>query len=196
MNKERKEISEHEKFHLKNEFKPDYIPEHRDKMGKLAQEAQQKDTDSLNAQELGAEMTKNYMAELFKTYQEGEKIYKGDFFLVVLTKRERAMVNVLRNFFLHRSSCPTPNYDQAVYHYQKKEDRMVLLWVIPDREFCFYIKDNILGLSKELKDLSQFVFDFDDGTLMTMAKKLNNEDVLEGGITMQILKEGSHGIIQ
>src|SRR5271170_4336109 len=179
MDKKNKTKSEHERHCTPNPLKPDYVPEKRDMLGKLVQDAMSKPQGHVEVNELGNEMTDKYMMELFTTVEAGKKVYKDDFFVVVLTKREFVLTNVLRNFFLYRQSCPTPNYDQAVYHYQKKDNKLVLLWVIPDREFSFHIKDNILSLDKEFKDLSQFVLDFADGTLMKLAKKLNKEDILE-----------------
>jgi len=44
----------------------------------------------------------------------------GDFFIVVLLKKERLLENVLRNYFIATKACPTPHYDQTVYRYDHK----------------------------------------------------------------------------
>ncbi len=189
MNEESKDLTPHEMNHVPEAHKPDYVPEKRDLLGHLAAKARAEDTYVVTAQEQGAQMTDNYVTEVLKTLEAGQKHYSGDFFIVVITKQEPTMINVLRNYFFYRASCPTPDYDQAVYHYKKQDDELVFLWVIPNRDFCFHIVDNILTLDEEYRELAKLVLDFNDGTLGVLAKKLNREDVLEGGVIMQILKE-------
>lgn len=159
----------------------------RDKTaGQIATELVEKDLVTTCAQEQGQEMTRTYIDELLKTLQDGKSKLKTDFFVVVLTKREKLLTNVIRNYFLYRSTCPTPNYDQAVYHYTQKDDSLVLLWVLPDRDYCFNLRDNALMLDKEYHELLGFILDYADGKLLQKAKILNKEDILEGRV---ILKE-------
>ena len=102
--------------------------------------------------------------------------------------------NVVRNYFFYRSSCPTPDYDQAVYYYTKGSDELNFLWVIPSKSFCIHLVDNALTIDKEYKELLGIVLDFNDGTLYNLAKKLNNEDVLEGGVVLKILDDNKKEI--
>lgn len=162
----------------------------RDTVGKLAVEAQQKDPVSTDARELGGEMTKPYMKELFETLEKGKQAIPGDdFFLVVLTKREHLLKNVVRNYFFYRHTCPTPDYDQAVYHYKKGDDSVDFLWVIPSREGAHGLVENALMVDPELKELLGFVLDFKDGTLFKKAQTLNGEDKLEGRVVLEELNE-------
>lgn len=114
-----------------------------------------------------------------------------DFFVVVITKIEKAFVarNVIRNYFLARRSCPLPNYDETVFLYTHEDENIRLLWALPNRDACMHIKENPLSMKPEEKQLVQFVLDFSDGTLGAIAKKLNNEDVLKTGIVLT-LNEG------
>lgn len=156
----------------------------RETAGKIATDLMQKELETTCPVEQGNEMTKSYVKELERTLKDGTSALSGDFFIVVLTKKERLLQNIIRNYFFYRCTCPTPDYDQAVYHYEKEGGRVDLLWVIPTRNICFELKDNATTLSNEYKILLGFVLDFADGTLYKKACILNNEDTLEGGIVL------------
>lgn len=103
------------------------------------------------------------------------KVFPGDFYIVVLTKKERLMQNVLRNYFTARTTCPTPNYDQAVYKYHRDSGEVEFLWVVPSIEAVNYMSNNSIYIPKEQFDLLGYVLKFKDGSLMKLAKKLNGE---------------------
>jgi len=161
----------------------------RESVGKLAIEAQQKTPESTDPREIGNEMTKPYVSELFKALEDGKKKIDGSFFLVVLTKRERLLKNVIRNYFFYRYSCPTPDYDQAVYRYDREGDSLDLIWVLPNREYSFHLKDNMINLDKEYKGLLSYILDFDDKTLFKKARTFNNENNLIGNVTLEEIHE-------
>ena len=87
------------------------------------------------------------------------------------------MNNVIRNYFLTRFSCPTPEWDQAVYKYDTKSDSLDFLWVVPAKDICKNLKDNALNIDPSEKELLNFVLSFEDGTLLQLSKKLNNEQI-------------------
>lgn len=128
-----------------------------------------------NALELGGKMLSGFNENLELCAQRGKKERKGDFFIVVLRKRETVVDTIVRSLFIHRKTCPTPNYDQIVYQYIAKDDRLKEIWVIPDRESCHILKQNALQVDKSERDLLKFVLDFDDGTLFKIMSKLNGE---------------------
>jgi hypothetical protein len=101
--------------------------------------------------------------------------FEGDFYVVVLTKKERLMQNVLRGYFFARQSCPTPDYDQAVYKYSREDDRLDFMWVVPNSDSVNYMKNNPHKVPKDKYALLKFVLQFADGSLLRLAKKLNNE---------------------
>ena len=153
----------------------------RDTVGKHALELMTKIPDSRDPVELEREMHKEYeknVLECAATFKQANTIPIGKwFYVVVLTKREPLMPNVLRHYFLARSSCPTPDYDQAVYAYDPHDDRIDFLWVIPSKDACLHLKDNALQVADAEKDLLKFVLQFADGTLFKIAKKLNGEQI-------------------
>lgn len=148
----------------------------RDTIGKLSTELLQKDTVSDHSVgEQMQEQLSDYEDNVLACINRGKDYFTGDFYVVVITKRERLMQNVLRHYFFPRISCPTPDYDQAVYKYTHADEQIEFLWVIPDKESCFYMRDNRLNLGTEQNQLLLFVLDFLDGSLDKKARVLNGE---------------------
>lgn len=145
-------------------------------IGSLVNEIRQKEQETRDPIALQKELQKDYVNELIECVLKDRNNYDGDFYVVVLTKQERLMREVLRNYFFSRNSCPTPDYDQSVYRYRAKDEEIEYLWTIPDRQTCIIFKDNALKIVPEERDLLQHVLDFSDGTLMRLAKELNNEE--------------------
>lgn len=151
------------------------MAEKRETVGKISSELLQKEPETRDPIELEREMHKDYVNHVYDAVARGKTEFPGDFFVVVITKKERLMQNVLRNYFLARSTCPTPEWDQTVYRYKRADDLIEFLWVVPSKDTCQLFKDNALEISPEEKDLLRFVMDFTDGTLLKLAKRLNKE---------------------
>lgn len=164
-------------------------PKNRPTVGAISDSLKLKTPETLDPLEQAGAMTSTYMDELTQTAINGKHAHPDDFFVVVLTKSERLMPNVIRNYFLHRRTCPTPDYDQAVYHYKKDDDALHFLWITPSKEACIYIKQRPLEIDDDQYELRSYVLDFADGTLAKKAMKLNNEDVLEGKVVLQEVKD-------
>jgi hypothetical protein len=132
------------------------------------------------------EQLSDYEANVVECMDAGKKVYSGPFYITVLTKKEKLMENVLRHYFFHRATCPTPDYDQAVYRYCPINAALEFLWVIPDKDTCYYLRDNALVVDPKERQLLQYVLELFDDTLMLKAKRLNGELVttpfLEKGI--------------
>lgn len=145
-------------------------------VGEISYDLAQKPLETTDPKEQAREQLKEYEDNILICVEKNKKEIKGDFFVVVLTKNEKLMPNVFRHFFFARHTCPTPNYDQAVYKYYANDERLDLIWVIPDRNSSHWIKDNALTIPKDHKQLLNFVLDFDDGSLYKLCKKLNGEE--------------------
>lgn len=150
--------------------------------GELALELQAKqDGNPLNGgvtpNEQAKEQLIDYQPSLAKCVKEHERLFgvQADFFVVVITKKEPLLENILRNYFIGRKSCPSPDYDQAVYHFHGKTGDLELVWVIPSRDTCYLMLDNALLLPSNQKELLGYVIEFKDGTLFKLMKKLNKE---------------------
>lgn len=148
----------------------------RDTVGKLSSELLQKEErPDHSAFEQMQEQLTGFEEYFDNTLAVGKNTHPGDFYLVVITKRERLMQNVLRNYFFTRYSCPTPEWDQTVYKYHRVDDRVEFLWVIPSKFACMDLIEHKHEIDLSLSKLLRYVLDFHDGTLDELARKLNNE---------------------
>jgi len=149
----------------------------KETVGKIATDLAAQDIHPQSAIELEREIHKEYEKNLLECIERGKKEYQADFFIVVITKKERLLPNVLRHYYFPRFTCPTPEYDQTVYKYYWTHDAYEFLWVVPDKNTCHYFRDNALHVQESERDLLKFVLDFYDDTLMKLSKKLNGEEL-------------------
>ncbi len=136
------------------------------------------DKNDHSVEEQMREQLNDYEKNVYECALLGSTIYNSDFYIVVLTKKEKLMENVLRHYFFHRQTCPTPDYDQAVYRFNSSIQALEFLWVIPSKDTCYYLKEHALEIPYKERELLQYVLDFFDDTLMVKAKKLNGELLL------------------
>lgn len=155
------------------------MTERKKTVGEVALELQQKTPEEYNAVDFATDDNgplQEWEYNILKTVERGVKDHPHqDFYVIVINRRYRIVHNVTRCDFFYRLSCPTPDYDQTVYKYHHKTDDIEFLWVIPAQDACHYLKDNALLVAPEEKPLLQFVLDFADGTLFTLARRLNGE---------------------
>jgi hypothetical protein len=104
-----------------------------------------------------------------------EPIKDKDFYVVVLTKKEPALANLFRNYFITATCAPTPTYDQTVWKFNQKTQNIELLWTVPNKEDCIMYKQNAAIVDPEEHQLLKYVLDFYDGTLDKLAVTLNKE---------------------
>lgn len=83
------------------------------------------------------EIDKKYFSEIEECVKKhkGKPNFEGDFFIVVIVKKERLMENVVRRYFVARQTLPTPAYDQTVWRY-RKGGQLEYIWTIPDHNTC------------------------------------------------------------
>lgn len=148
-------------------------------VGAYSYELQQKSDEKINPIDLQREIHKgnsnddSYENQVLIAVNSGKSHYKGDFFVVVLFKKERLLKGVIRQYFFHRESCPTPEYDQVVYHYFPKDQKLEFVWVVPDKQSVidFCLMGN--ALPPEHQQLVQFARDFNSGELDKKSDRLN-----------------------
>jgi len=158
------------------EYKP---LEKYDTVGEAALDLQKKADEKINPIDLQREIHKgNKQEDSFENQvrlavERGAKEIDGDFFIVVLFKKERLLQNIIRQYFFPRKSCPTPEYDQIVYKFFKKEEKLEFIWVIPDKATVKSLPLVAEGIPPDQKELFQFVQDFRSGKLDKLCEKLN-----------------------
>ena len=153
-------------------------PQRAKTLGHLVVENGQKDHPGIvSVMELVAEANKDYEQKLIATIEDGKLKRTGDFFVVILFKKERLFEEVLHSIFFHRQTCPTPTTSQCVYKYHRDPERLEFLWVIPDKDTCIYYCDNALQVVPEERDLLNFILDFMSGNLDQKCRDLNGETI-------------------
>lgn len=150
----------------------------RETVGKISSDLIINTVDNTHsAHDQALEQLADYEDNIQKAIQSGKQQYGSSFYVVVLTKKERLMQNVIRNYFLTRKTCPTPEWDQTVYFYNNDSGTIEFLWVIPAKDTCEYIKENALTIEKEEHALRDFVLAYYDGSLLRLSKSRNKEAV-------------------
>lgn len=144
-------------------------------VGKIATDLLINANETHSVTEQMQENLSEYDKNIYECIELGKKEYTGDFYLVVITKNEKLLQNVLRHYFLSRQSCPSPQYDEAVYKYHSSEERVEFLWVVPSKQTCEYFVVNSLQIPEEERQLLDFVLRFTNGDLNLLAKKMNGE---------------------
>jgi hypothetical protein len=118
-----------------------------------------------------------YEENLWEAAKRGlSQFGRRKFYLVVLFKKERLMHNVVRQYFLPRLSCPTPQYDQTVYSYDPADDQICYLWTVPDKETTKILAQGGPELPFELLELASYARDFVLGKLDRRCAELNGEN--------------------
>lgn len=147
----------------------------RDTVGKISTDLLAKEPETRDPIEIQREVHKTYVDELIECAMTFSKTHPYDFYVSVVTKKERLMKNVLRNYFFPLLACPTPTYDQAVYRYHHKDEKIEFLWVLPSKDTCELFRDHMDEIVPEERQLLGYVMSMYDGSLLALSKKLNNE---------------------
>lgn len=157
-----------------NQDSNDKSPKRRT-VGQEALDIFQKGDKESSPVELQREMTRDYYQNLIDCALNNRRKYPGKFFIVVLTKNERLLHNVFRNYFFARKTCPTPDYDQSLFRYDYRTEEIHYIWTIPSQDACIHLLDHADEVVPEEQQLLQFVKQFQSGQLYRMAKKFNRE---------------------
>jgi len=147
----------------------------RETVGKISSYLLSRQTETQSPIDIQREAQKDYFSNLEQSLNQGLKAFAGDFYIVVITKKERLMQNVLRNYFAVRETCPTPDWDQTVWFARRVDQSIDYLWTIPAKDVCEHLKLNALYVVDAEKQLLNFVLKFEDGSLLKEAKKRNGE---------------------
>ena len=168
----------------------------KEKFGKIAHDLlvkdfQTEDSQKPNLHEQTLEMQQDYHDNLLKAVNHGRgklscddygKCKKdkclpfiGDFYIEVVTYVPRLFKNTTHQTFFARKSCPTPNYDQAVFRYNSKEERIEEIWVLGDRKTCYYFIQNTKQIRPDMMQTYEYVKRYDDKSLYRLCKELNGE---------------------
>src|SRR5579871_836927 len=93
-------------------------------VGQVSTELSQQAPETGSVVDKAAEMQQDYMKNLIEAVDRGYKDFPGNFYTIVVTKNEKLMSNVFRNYFFNAIACPTPTYDQSVFFYNREAGRI------------------------------------------------------------------------
>lgn len=142
----------------------------------LAREAIDKGAVATNPLDIAKEEEEKYMNALYECVANHKQLWPSKNFFVHTTMRcEPFARNEFKNFWTGHIDCPSPTYDQTLYHYIANGDRIELLWSIPNEEHARAFKQYAHNIKPEFWPTLQVVLDFYDGKLSQLARKLNNE---------------------
>lgn len=144
-------------------------------LGSIIKDLSQKSQETTTIIDQQRAMQEGYMKNLLEAVDRGYKKYPGDFFIDVEKKAEVVLNKTFRTYYIDRLTCPTPNYDQDVYRYNRQKGEIEYLWSIPDKETTLTLIENALEVVPEEKSLLNFCLKFADGTLFRLCKQYNGE---------------------
>ena len=147
----------------------------KETVGSVSSKLIQKELETKDPIEQMREQLDDYDKNIDECVKRSLIDFLGSFYVIVITKKERLMPNVIRNYFMGRSTCPTPDYDQVVYRYDRSSSDLSFLWVIPSKDTCELLAKNKHIVAPEEYALLDFVIKFYDDTLLKQAKILNGE---------------------
>ena len=119
----------------------------------------------------------NFESNLWEAVERGRKdpSLKGNFYIVVLLRKETTLQNVVRLQYLYRQSCPSPGYDQTVFKYDRQGDFLDFIWSIPNNVTTIQMLTYPQTFPEDQKELIEFAKAFSNGELEKLAKTLNKE---------------------
>lgn len=159
------------------------VQENRPTIGAISAELALKSNESRDPREIQEATEAEYLENLKQCVQINKKRWHKDFFITVVGKRERLMPNVMRNYFMARRSCPTPDYEQTLYKYNSALDQIEFVWVVPDRESLLTLLENPREVVDSERELLRFAFMFATGQLDRMCVEYTEE------LEKELLKE-------
>lgn len=140
------------------------------KVGKAVFEIMSKPQELQEVGETLEAMTPRYYEELFATVYANKDKYDAPFYITVLRKKEPWAINILRQWFIARQTCPTakflrdsyPNHDHDVWKINFPKSEFRLEWTLPTAQDSRTILQN-----RELynEDLVKWIMQFNAGTL-------------------------------
>jgi hypothetical protein len=127
-----------------------------------------------------AEMKSEYMDNLLEAVDRGCKMFPGNFYIEVSSKKERLLDRVYRDMFTPLLACPAPFWDQTVFRYNRFDGQIEYLWTLPGMNEAYYMAEHSKEIMKQPdhtgeKQLLGFVMMAVNGSLTKMVKKYNNE---------------------
>lgn len=152
-------------------------------IGQHAYELNLKEPDTTRAMDLTEAQSSTWDQTIKEAYELGRKgLPNKDFYIEIQVKWEQILGRErpqLHQYSFVKPNCPSPQYDQTLYKYHHKEDKIEYLWTLPDKDTYNYYIDNVTTLHPDRWALLKFVLKDLKGDLLRQSKILNGEPVTE-----------------
>ena len=140
------------------------MTEERATVGQIATDLLQKADGKQEVMETEREANKDYLDQVFECVQNAvSNGWDKPFYVVVISKKERVLENIVRRYFVARKTMPMPDYDQSVFLYDPKSEQLRYFWTLPDANTCEFLLHN--DVPAEETQLKAFVHAFVDDQL-------------------------------
>ncbi len=150
------------------------IEEKRKPLSEVSLKQSQNDNGTDDLMEIAESRATTFEQCVYETLDRGRKTYPNrDFYIYINHKREQALHKVIRNLYGIRLTCPNPNYEQTVYKFHVKDERLEFIWSVPNRDICKFMYENRTLVSPGDYDVLRTVIDFRDGELYKKALMLD-----------------------
>jgi len=157
----------------------------RETVGQTVYDNLHKQPDVTSLLEIAPDLKGKYWEDLKSIIVDAAKNFRSSFYVEIIFLREKLLQQmVLRSRFFARSSCPTPTYGQHVWRYDFANDELSFLWSLPFKDRAESLKRNPLLLSEDERSMLKLILDFEDGTLESIVRKLNNEDDITANLVL------------
>ena len=148
----------------------DQIKKDPSAVGKAVYDILKRPQQSLLVEDILDQYQHAYVEKMREVVQDEIKNYEPPFYIVVFSKKEHWCELVMRNWFVARQTCPSPkflrhefpNHMHTVYSYDKRSDRIEVLWTLPTKQDA----DTVLK-NRHLYDpaLVKYITDFEKNLL-------------------------------
>lgn len=118
--------------------------------------------------------TDRHLEDLEKAIELGQKNIKGDFFVEIRCKEFKSLEKLYLYKPFVRRTCPYPDFDQTVYHYDSKRGEVIFRWTIPGKKQSRTFLKIFPDIKAEDYDLFEMLVAYKQGYLHEMADDLNN----------------------
>jgi hypothetical protein len=149
----------------------------REKAGKIFADLRAKRTlaDRTDSTQLMRLMGKDIMEQLHAEVEKVKSKYKKDFYIEFCIKKPLLISDLPEWYCIDRHTAPTPFPDRGCFKYSFSTDTFEFLWHVPSHEEMNYYLNNKHNLTKPEQEAFNDVLKYLDGSLLRLAKKLNNE---------------------
>ena len=134
--------------------------------------------EMVNVSEYRKNLHDDYIAGALRGIEKGKTRFSGNFYLEVptITKRLYRPHGEASHIFFPRKTCPVPVFNRSVYKYYANDDRLEMLWCLPNEADCLDYYHNRHLVHPEEYCLLEQVMNYFTGELFKLTHRMETED--------------------